>query len=107
MTNHDRFREVYLVKLTEAVKQKPAEYGYGIDKVPSIVDKVLPALKEGKANIGPAMKDAARTLGLKPTMRDIKRYLQLDDTPCVRAMGCLCNHHANGGDVKSACNASE
>lgn len=107
MTNADRFRDAYIEKLTEAVQKHPDEYHYPVAKVPEVVDKMIPSLKKGGANLGPATKAAARTIGIKPTIEGIKRYLQLDDAPCAASMGCLCLHHARGGDVTSPCSATE
>lgn len=82
----EKFRAAYIETLTAAVTKCPTFYGYGVDKVPATVDKMLPSLATGGANIGPAVKAAARKLGIKPTMTAIKAYL----TPTAEKPLTLC-----------------
>lgn len=107
MTNADRFRAAYIEKLTAAVQKHPDEYHYPTTEVPKVVDKMIPSLKKGGANLGPATKAAARAVGIKPTIGSIRRYLELDDAPCARDMGCLCAAHAGDAPVTSPCRATE
>lgn len=75
MTNLDRFRVVYAQKLAEAIACHPEEYYYGPDKIQGVVDKMVSALAEGKANLSSAIKAAARACGIKPTQKAIHEYL--------------------------------
>ena len=76
MTNVEKFREAYIEKLTAAVQAHPDEYFYKIDQVPVVVEKMIKALAAGSANIGPAIKAAARKVGIKSTQKAIQEYLK-------------------------------
>jgi hypothetical protein len=79
-TNEDRFREVYEHKLSAARERHPDQYLYAAEEVPSVVAKMIPALRRGEAMVGPAVKAAAIALGLRPTADAIRTYLS---TPTV------------------------
>lgn len=74
-SNVARFREAYTEKLTAAVQKHPGEYAYGVDRVSGVVEKMLTALAKGDAQVGPAVKAAARKLGVKPTAKAIREFL--------------------------------
>lgn len=73
--NEKRFREVYAVKLAEAIVRRPADYFYGPEGIPAVIDKMVPSLAQGGANVGPAIKATARALGIKSTIGAIKEFL--------------------------------
>lgn len=74
-TNTDRFTAAYTEALEALVRKHPEDYHYTVEGVPKVVAKMVPAYKAGMANIGPAMKAAARKLGIKPTLSDVRNYL--------------------------------
>lgn len=78
MPNEDRvrlFTEAYTEALTYYVTKNPADYGYGVDKVPTVVAKMVPAYAAGTANIGPAMHRAMRKLGIPGGVRNLRTWL--------------------------------
>ncbi len=75
MTNVERFRSAYLVALAHEVETNPDDYLYTVDKVPTVVEKMIPAFAKGEASIGPACKKAARACGIKTTIGAIKTFL--------------------------------
>lgn len=75
---HTIFAAAYREKLVEAVNRNHENYMFSSDDVEGIAkvaDKMTRALAEGRANLGPAGKAAARKLGIKPTQGAIKIYL--------------------------------
>lgn len=73
--NARKFRETYAAKIVEAIRRKPEEWLYGEDKAESVAEKMTRGLAEGNAHLGEAAKAAARALGVKPTIKAIKAYL--------------------------------
>jgi len=75
MTNTERFIEAYTKALAYYVAKNPTDYAYTVEDVPRVVAKMVPAYAKGSACTGPAMKRAARALGINPTLRDVKAFL--------------------------------
>jgi len=73
--NERKFREAYARKLAEAIGRNPDDFDYGVDGIPQVVDKMVPALATGRAFVGPAVKAAARAVGIKPTVGAIREFL--------------------------------
>lgn len=73
--NEAAFRAAYAEKLADAIARHPEDYAYGPDKIPSVVDKMVPALARGDAHVGSAAKAAARACGAKPTVAGIHAFL--------------------------------
>lgn len=80
--NYELFHSLYLNHLTRVVKadlQKPLDqqqYGYPVEQVPGTVEKMMPALKAGTANINSnPLRAVCRTLGIKHNIQAIKEYL--------------------------------
>lgn len=75
MTNYESFTGQYRIKLTASVQRTPEEYGYPISEVPEVVDRMVGALAKGSAHIGPAIKATAKALGINPSAKAIREYL--------------------------------
>lgn len=75
MATAQDFASEYEIALKKAVEKNPEEYLYGVDKVPEVAAKMIAAFKAGHANIGPAMRSAARKCGIKPTLSAVKQLL--------------------------------
>lgn len=86
--NAVKFRDVYAAKIVEAITRSPGEYFYGPDKASEVAAKMTASLAVGGANLGPASKAAARALGVKPTLRDIKAYLNAPTPEAECAVAC-------------------
>jgi hypothetical protein len=74
-TNAERFRAAYEIKLVEAMQKSPKDYAFTIADAPNVAAKMTTSLAANTANLGPAGKAAARACGVKPTLRDIRAYL--------------------------------
>lgn len=73
------FLQKYELDLLNEVTRKPDVYHYSREQVPAIAHKVTASLSRGEASLSPAIKRTAKALGIKPTMRDIKWWLQGND----------------------------
>lgn len=71
----NRFREVYSRKLTEAVKINPKEYAYSVNAVPVVAERMIAALIQGTASIGPCVRATCRELEIKSNIESIQGYL--------------------------------
>lgn len=80
--NEKRFREVYAVKLGEAIdryKDDPDQgYDYDKNEIPLVIDKMIPVLAKGGAYIGPALRATAKALGIKPSIGAIRTFLNAE-----------------------------
>ncbi len=75
-TNKQKFLETYLPLLQESIKANPEKYAYRIDNAPIVAQKVCEALmSSGIASITPAIKQAAKLLGVNPTEKAIREFL--------------------------------
>ncbi len=74
------FRAYYIETLTAAIKKDPTSFalpreGDPLSWATSTVNKMIPALAEGRANFGSAAQAAARKVKCKTTQKAIKAYL--------------------------------
>lgn len=75
--NKERFSSEYTKALIECVSDPKHEYCYGVDQVPGVVAKMLPAIFSGSASYdGPAIKLTCKRLGIKATRKAILAYVQ-------------------------------
>jgi hypothetical protein len=75
MTNYESFAGQYRIKLTAAIERSPKEYRYPVSEVPDVVERMMVALSKGSAHIGPAVKATAKALGINPSNKAIREYL--------------------------------
>ena len=69
------FTAVYKESLTRAVKEFPAEYGFPIDNVPIVVQRMMKALNAGTFNHdGRAFKMSCKILSIPYTRKAILEY---------------------------------
>jgi hypothetical protein len=81
VSNVDKYLAAYLETLNDALHKHPDEYFYGVDQIPSVVDKMIRSAAKGEANISGPMKSAAKRCGIKSTLRAIKDFLsEADDS---------------------------
>ena len=73
--HQEHFKAAYTEALRYYVAKHPEEYFYTEADIPQVVDKMMKAIILGRANIGPALKKAARKLGIKGTLKGIQEYL--------------------------------
>ena len=71
----EEFTAAYGEALTYYVTKNPSDYGYGVDKVPVVVAKMVPAYVTGTASIGPAMKRAMKALGIPGGVKNLRVWL--------------------------------
>jgi len=77
MSNFDNFIKIYTEELEQAVIKYPAEYTWPVANVPSVVEKMANAFKEGTYNKdGRAVKATCKRLGIKYTYAAINTYLK-------------------------------
>jgi hypothetical protein len=79
MSHVERFRAAYEIKLVEAMQKNPSEYAFPILDAPRVAAKMTDGLRTGQANLGPAGKAAAKACGVKPTLREIKAFLNAEE----------------------------
>jgi hypothetical protein len=73
--NRERFRAAYEAALVKAIEKNPGDYMSTADEVPVLVEKMMASAAHKNANLGPALKAAARAVGIKPTMTAIAEFL--------------------------------
>lgn len=77
MTRLPDFILVYTQELTRAVADHPAEYGFPVANVPTVVEKMRAAIEVGSFNHdGRAFKATCKRLGIKYTRRAINDYVR-------------------------------
>lgn len=75
-TNFDKFINEYSKQLTIAVNNYPSEYGYPIEYVPEVVNKMKVAfIRKTFSKDGKAIKATCKALKIGYTYRDIETYL--------------------------------
>ena len=76
MTNKEKFAEVYLSKLKEAVEKRPKDYAAIKGREFEVAQKMLAAIECGSANKeGYAFKETCKELKIKHTYQGIQAYL--------------------------------
>lgn len=80
--NHERlveFRTVYTDKLAEAVTKYPEDYGWPVEYVPTVVDKMMAAIEYGsfsKVNKNSrSIINTCKALGIKCTYKAMIKWL--------------------------------
>lgn len=77
MNNIDSFVETYRKELSKAIQTYPDKYVYGLEAVPSVVEKMSKAFIRGSFLIdGYAIKQTCKTLGIKVTYKAIASYIK-------------------------------
>lgn len=77
ITNFDRFTQVYVEELTQAVLKYPDEYTWPVENVPNVAAKMIQAFRAGTYNKdGRAIKGTCKRLGIKYTYTAINAYLK-------------------------------
>jgi hypothetical protein len=69
------FRQIYIEELTKEVQKHPTDYGWPIEQVPLVVDKMINAFTHKQADIGPAVKKALIRCGVKPIYRETYKFI--------------------------------
>lgn len=73
----DRFMTVYQPELRNAVLSYPNEYGFSVDLVPTVCERMRAAIIRGSFNKdGRAMKATFKALGIKYTYTAISAWLK-------------------------------
>jgi predicted RNA methylase len=74
--NVDRWMTVYGEELKNAVRTRPTEYAYGLDKVPGVLTAMRKAFESGNYTVtnGPAIRATAKKFGIKPTQKAIESF---------------------------------
>lgn len=75
MTNIEKFTAKYTEELRKDVVNNPEQYSYGLDFVPTVVERMVPSLKNGTASLSNAIRRTAKAMGIKPTMTQIREFL--------------------------------
>ncbi len=76
MTNKDKFLAEYQARLQAAYNASPENFHWrGVHTVESVASRMVVSLAQGNASLSTTVVATARALGVKPTMRDIKKYL--------------------------------
>lgn len=71
----ETFASLYATELAAAIESNPKAYAYGIDRVNMVAENMTNGYREGRANAGPVAQAVARALGIKPTLKAIRDYL--------------------------------
>lgn len=73
--SQEAFSEHLTRCLEQAVKAAPDTYFYGVEAVPRVALKMIDALRNGDASIGPTTKRVAKAMGIKATVGSIQSFL--------------------------------
>lgn len=73
--NYNNFKQLYAVKLKEAIRRNPLDYDYSEEFSSIVVDRMLPEIIKGSAMMSAPLKAAARAVGIKQSMKAIQEYL--------------------------------
>lgn len=77
MKNLGAFAAEYHRQLEKAITEHPTEYVYGLDMVPTVVDRMIIAFERGSYNKdGRAIKATCKVLGVKYTYTGINEFLR-------------------------------
>lgn len=75
----ERFEAIYRDELEAAVRDHPEEYTWPIERVPSVAQKMIAAIRNNTYNKdGRAIKATCKRLGVKHTYTAIAAYLGID-----------------------------
>jgi hypothetical protein len=84
-TSMERFRSSYEATLRKQVEANPGKYGYGVDRVPEMAQKMTEALAKGAGDhTSPTVKAVVKSLGIKPTVGGIKAFLNDQPPPAPK-----------------------
>jgi hypothetical protein len=72
MSNKEKFRVAYTAALTYQHGKHPEKYAFPAEELPIVVE----AYARGSGNPGPAVKAAAKALGIPPTLKAVREFLQ-------------------------------
>ncbi|MFY4731225.1 hypothetical protein [Nitrospira sp. BLG_2] len=76
MSNFDTFVQIYTEELKNAVVNYPDEYGWPVENVPTVAQKMAVAFKNKTYNKdGRAIKATCKRLNIKYTYTAINEYL--------------------------------
>jgi hypothetical protein len=78
MNNKDKFHAAYLSALTEEHAKDPLSYAFDASELPIVAARMVEAYGRKTGNPGPAVKKAAKALGLLPTLTSVHSYLLAD-----------------------------
>lgn len=71
----DRFSSAYKAALIEAVKNYPLEYGFPVEQVDLVVERMKSAFIEQSYNKdGRAIRSVCKMLGIRHTYKDINTF---------------------------------
>lgn len=77
MKNLDLWTAEYGRQLTKALAEHPQEYVYGLDLLPTVVDRMRIAFERGSYNKdGRAIKATCKVFGVKYTYAGINEFLR-------------------------------
>jgi hypothetical protein len=77
MTNLDKFIAEYEKQLTLAVQNYPAEFGYPVSYVPTVIGRMKNAIINQTYNKdGRGIKNTCKALGIKYTYQAINDYVK-------------------------------
>lgn len=71
----EAFLKTYEAALIKRIQTEPKRYRYGLDGVPAFIAKMREALPVDGYEIGDAMRDTCKTLGIKPNHKHIRAHL--------------------------------
>lgn len=76
MTNREKFLSLYTAALTDAVKNNPTVYTYGLDRVAGIAVGMVDAMARGNANLDSiAVKAACKQADVACKIGTLKAWL--------------------------------
>lgn len=71
----DKFASAYKIALTEAVNNYPLEYGFPLEQVDLVVERMKAAFIEQSYNKdGRAIRSVCKMLGIRHTYKDINTF---------------------------------
>ena len=77
MARIDDFLAEYTIQLTRAVTRHPTLYSYSVSQVPGVITRIREALPANKyMTNGRAFRATCRNLGIKPTYKAVRDFLQ-------------------------------
>lgn len=76
MNNFEKFVQIYTEELANAVRNYPGEYGWPIENVPVVAEKMAVAFKAKSYNKdGRAIKATCKRVGIPYTYKAINAFL--------------------------------
>jgi hypothetical protein len=86
--NEERFAlfgAVYRVELERAVKEHPEEYGWPVENVPVVVDRMMAAIRAETFNKDSrAIRATCKAFGLKHTYKALRAWLAEEEVGAER-----------------------